>query len=230
MTEKTLINSIKFSSAADYNKIKDVAKHYENCDFSGIALNRAIFKAQFRRCEFIGTKLRSASFKEAIFINCNFNRAQFNFSDFKSCRFFNCSFRGATMTYAVGLKSCFFDKTCKYLYEVGGVQVSRSIDSPSFSVRARSDYATKRSEQYSENCNKPKKEEEEKITDLPPVNHYRSTPSKDVKVPDKEYYAGWAAAYGYMGNLGDDYMEEKNFGYGENAVLECPDINEFLSC
>ena len=82
------------------------------------------------------------------------------------------------------------------------------------------------------------------LTTLPEVRHYRSSPSKQAKAVSSpcdslEDYYGCSMYGSYYDpskrDAGRSYtyprsLKSVNYGYGKNAVLECPDIEEFRSC
>lgn len=200
--------------------------HYEECAFTSCFMQELILTGQFRRCSFLNADLTGAKITGAIFIGCNFTRTRFKEVTFRKCRFIDCQFNNASFEKAKGLTTCFFGAGSTYLFSAKGIEPTYDIEGVCYKVEPATIVV------------KPKRKEQKTVErkKLPEVEHYRSAPSLEAEAAENshtysyldedEWEQAWCCGYGGWG----DYGESKTLGYGSNAVLECPDINEYKEC
>ena len=203
---------------------------YIDCGFSKCSMPKAVLTGNFQNCYFINTDLSGAVISGALFVKCNFSHTNFTEATFRKCKFVGCRFGGANFKGAKGLSTCKFQEDCTYLFESKNSFVYRDPHSKTFIVepldeepiegKVVGDYEPRPAIELDR--------EPEKLPELPNVEHYRSVQSEAAEI-DEDYYAdvhfsSWERAYYSY------YEPAVNFGYGGNAVLECPDIDEYKGC
>lgn len=213
-------------------------------------MNGVRFTGEFINCIFTAAEFRYARFIGATFKNCSFIGVSFKDAAIRTCTFNGCDFAGASFDNTSGTTTCYFDRDCKGLFETKGdieVETKFCPNGGSYNV-----YPKSLRHLYSLSIDKTSiyadegefMSVSENIGDdilvapesLPEVSHYRSAPSQILKSDEmseaekKDNKADWDEeeyyACGWHNWLPDD-KEKHRYGYGTNAVLECPDIEEF---
>lgn len=181
---------------------------------------------EFKKCNFDSVNLRKAEFYDSQFYGCDFVGAWMIGARFRDVSFSACDFSGADFSQAHGLTTCTFKDDCIGLGQNRGVRATLDRKRGVYSLLPA--YLTTASTQR-KHMGPIHNSPEELIdpTPIPSVDHYRSPAAQIPKTctDDIEYDDGYSY---YLSGWYDD--SKYKYGYKENAVLECPDIEEFRGC
>jgi hypothetical protein len=171
------------------------------------------------------------------FIDCDLRGVDFDKAVLRECRFTRCDLTLVTFHQAVALSTCVFDACCTGMQTIIGARAYKDPRRKSIGWLVTPMYHF-----YDD----PTGDDEEEDTDdsekktvptrLPTPGHYRSPPSVEPEEGDDDD-GNWNLwdeddweDYAY-GGYGAYQMPTKamkrRYGYMENAVLECPNIEEF---
>jgi hypothetical protein len=217
---------------------------YSDCVFSKAHLSHTIIEAKFRQCNFYGADMRHCKIQgQAAFRLCDLRETNFSSSHFDHVVFSECNLTNANLDGVSGLSTSIFTR-CTGLATIKGI----SLYSPP-GARATKIYLIPAAKKESDGvprhieredtakivapCTSFRHKPSEDITPvpLPPVSHYRSSPSRvpswagPRKNPTSLVKSGYPNAYSARGK---EWDEKHKYGYMSNAVLECSDIDEFL--
>lgn len=203
----------------------------------------------YMNCSFWLASMKDVKVRGAKFINCIFSHASINDSQFVDCKFIHCEFECATITDTFLLRSDFISCDFKWVKfrEVSGLATCM-FDASSKNLqgdfrprganfylkggeyRASAIFNSPNSSKQPVNVPEVKKEVKKEISPLPEVKHYRSQPKEESEnstaVEDDDYDVDYSW---YMGGNMAGYTHWESYkdkwGYGDNAVLECSDID-----
>ena len=207
---------------------------YINCNFYLAELKGVRITGEFVNCVFTSAQMSHVNIIGATFKNCKFIGTCFNNCSLRKITFENCIFNKASFKLTSGTTSCLFDNNCKGLEDIEGeLTVEHKGSTGGFNV-----FPTKLSNLYSIKSTSLTEVTTTDITSdelvsptmLPPTNNYRSPPSQVLKSSllddddgDDDYYAYTYGCHGYMPLK----QNKSKYGYMNNAVLECKNIEEF---
>ena len=205
---------------------------FEHCDFTSANLYRATLTGVFVSCTFTFASFVSAVLQNAIFRDCNFNMV-----DFEKCK---------------GMSTCTFKDDCTFEQ----VKNVRFINIPGFCMTLVPDTLGTTKKPAKPPKKVESKSVSDEPIKLPEVQHYRSPQGKAKIISgsihqtcddyDEWGYSGLHAMAAVMGGRMHQVMHEQRalaaqqplstykyvdpktrYGYGENAVLECSDIEVY---
>lgn len=207
---------------------------HTNCNFFLAQMCGVPLLGKFLNCNFGSVNFKRASFYDGMFYDCSFVGAWMTRAYFHKAFFSKCDFAGVDFSQATGLTTCTFENTCEGLGKNKGVRTMLDPKRGVYNVLPT--YTTKSAEKklvVSSSSNAEKLVDPEPII---PVDHYRS-PAEQIPESyansDDDHCEGYEGFACYMGGDWNSYnpIESKyKYGYKENAVLECPDIQEFSNC
>ena len=221
---------------------------FVDCNFQLAELNKTHFiAATFIRCDFSVSYLEGVYMRSTEFDGCDFSNSTFQGVDgLVSCTFkINCvgmdSIKGAKALPSKNGVFKVFNST-PYLETTSNQPPKDSYDQKSMAVRIDSNWSLASPDPTKSiitptrwpKKRTPKKKDTEfstEVNKLPTVEHYRSSPHREKKIvlSNEEMMArAYAAAYSQY----DDWSEyhddvDADWGFGNNAVLQCSSINIF---
>jgi hypothetical protein len=183
-----------------------------NCSFARSDLDGAtIHQATFENCTFDFASLDDTYISGTVFLRCSLRHCIIGASTMRDCTFNYCDLCGTDFT----LTKVLLDNWCLNCESaplmVGAIRNNRGkltrLPSAISVITGRKKEAPKRKE-------------------LPKCDHYRSAPSDNLNVhADAPIFYNYGAYY--EEEPGTTKEEKEAYGYGENAVLECSDIEEY---
>lgn len=117
----TVFNLYFYQSEITYTFPKEqrVAKHYINCNFTGILYNHSVeIRGDFRNCVFVNGDFNGLKIK-GNFENCNFVGSIFENVEFEESVFNRCDFSGTIFLNPKGMYNCKFKDTCNFEFSSG---------------------------------------------------------------------------------------------------------------
>jgi len=190
----------------------------------------------YYNCDFVTADMREMLITNTKFSACNFDNAFLSKVRFRKCEFSSCSFYGTDFEATEGLTTCNFGMTCQGLLgNSKGISAILDLERGTYTVAPK----------YSKVGNNPIPLPPSKIKTslrelvdpkpLKTVKHYRSPAQQVVKSKKEtaEKYGHlddadeqWSCG-GYYGEAAATHYRKHLWGFGERAVLECSNIDEF---
>lgn len=226
-------------SSTVFEPSQQLPYEYDECRFSFARLENASITGKFYNCRFVSTSFPLARFHYASFFGCSFMSARFDRTVFRSCKFYNCDFDGVDFSEVRGISTASFDGKCSFS-DTKGISATLVPDLDKFLVVRK--YCTS-SPSAQPSPAAASKEVEPKP--LPEVSHYRSPQGKVSEAADDDddmcyTYEDYLLASQIVGQRQSSALngwtaycspsERHKYGYKAQAVLECPDIEEFRRC